>query len=340
MSDLDKALETYLPALEEEMRAALQPRGPNQVELLGMLRYHMGWVDPSFDACEARLGKRVRPALCLLACDGCRGAWGRALPAAAALELLHNFTLIHDDIEDRDRTRRSRPTVWSLWGEPQAINAGDTLLAVAQLTLLGLHEKGISPEAVLRATRLFNATCVALTVGQHLDISFESRSEVSVAQYLEMIEAKTGALVACSCEMGALIAGAQDAQRERLRAFGRHLGLAFQMQDDILGIWGDSDATGKPVGADIVRRKKTLPLLHGLENSPALRSLMERDALSAAEVRQARELLARAGSRDYSQRLARQHHHKALAALQRAELQPHATCALRELSNQLLSRDR
>jgi geranylgeranyl diphosphate synthase type I len=278
--------------------------------------------------------------LCLLACDGCHGAWERALPAAAAVELLHNFTLIHDDIEDRDRTRRNRPTVWSLWGEPQAINAGDTLLAVAQLTLLGLHEKGISPEAVVRATRLFNATCVTLTVGQYLDISFESRSQVSVADYLEMIEAKTAALVACSCEMGALIAGAQGAQGECLRAFGRHLGLAFQMQDDILGIWGDSDAMGKPVGADIVRRKKTLPILHGLENSPAFRSLVERPALSGAEVRQATGLLEKVGGRDYTQRLAEQHHEKALAALRRAELQPHAASALRELSGQLLSRDR
>ncbi|MGD2148907.1 MAG: polyprenyl synthetase family protein [Anaerolineae bacterium] len=340
MGDLDKALETYLPALEEEMRAALQPRGPSQVELFGMLGYHMGWVDSSFDACEARSGKRVRPTLCLLACDGCHGAWERALPAAAALELLHNFTLIHDDIEDRDRTRRNRPTVWSLWGEPQAINAGDTLLALAQLALLGLQEKGISPEIVLQATRLFNATCVTLTVGQYLDISFESRSEVSVADYLEMIEAKTGALVACSCEMGALIAGAQDAQRECLRAFGRHLGLAFQMQDDILGIWGDSDATGKPVGADIARRKKTLPLLHGLESSPALRLLTDRDTLSAGDVRQATELLAIVGSRDFTKLLARQHHGKALDALQRAELQPHATRALRELSSELVSRDR
>ena len=214
------------------------------------------------------------------------------------------------------------------------------LLAVAQLVLLGLLDRGIPPETVLRAAQLFNATCVTLTGGQYLDIEFESRSHVSVADYLHMVEAKTGALVACSCEMGALISGAADGQRRCLRAFGRHLGLAFQMQDDVLGIWGESETTGKPVGADIERRKKTLPLLHGLERSRTLRLLMARNTLSADHVRRATQLLEEAGSREYTERLAREHHEQAGAALERAGLRPHAARALRDLSNQLLSRDR
>jgi geranylgeranyl diphosphate synthase type I len=303
-----------------------------------MLRYHLGWVDPAFEPCEARSGKQLRPALCLLTCEGCGGPWERALPAAAAIELLHNFTLIHDDIEDQDRTRRGRPTVWAIWGEPQGINAGDTLLALAQLALLRLGERGVPPQTALEATRLFNETCVTLTGGQYLDIGFESRSDVSVEDYLAMTEGKTASLMACACEMGVLVADAPNAQRQQLRAFGRHCGLAFQMVDDILGIWGDSGVTGKPVGADIARQKKTLPLLHGLEHSAELRSLMAREVVSEADVRRATDLLEAAGSREFTEQVAREHHDEALAALERAGLRHEAAQALRELALRLFSR--
>jgi geranylgeranyl diphosphate synthase type I len=253
---------------------------------------------------------------------------------------LHNFTLIHDDIEDQDTTRRGRPTVWSIWGEPQAINAGDTLFALSQLAMLRLLKRDVSAPTVLQAVSLFNQTCVALTGGQYLDIGFESRNDVSVDHYLAMIEGKTGALVACACEIGALVAAAPVAQREYLRAFGRHSGLAFQMLDDILGIWGDAGITGKPVGADIARRKKTLPLLHGLEHSAELRSLVAQDVLSEADVRQATDLLEAAGSREFAERMARKHHDQALVALDRANLQHPIGEALRRLAQTLLSRRR
>jgi geranylgeranyl diphosphate synthase type I len=305
-----------------------------------MLRYHLGWVDAAFERCDARSGKRVRPVLCLLSCEGCGGSWEQALPAAAAVELLHNFTLIHDDIEDQDETRRGRPTVWSIWGEAQGINAGDTLFAVSQLAILKLRERGIPAAAVVEATRVFNETCIALTGGQHLDIQFEGRNDVSVEDYLAMIEGKTAGLVSCSCELGALIADAPAPQREHLRAFGWHAGLAFQMLDDILGIWGDSAMTGKPVGADILRGKKTLPLLHGLEQSTELRTLLMRDSLSDDHVRHARVLLEEAGSREYTEQLAERHHEAALTALRRANLREPAAQALRELAEKLLNRRR
>ncbi|MGD2142864.1 MAG: polyprenyl synthetase family protein [Anaerolineae bacterium] len=337
---LETLTETYLPALEDEMRAIVPSPQGRHGELFGMLRYHLGWVDARFQPCDARSGKRVRPLLCLLACQGCGGSWQRALPAAAAIELLHNFTLIHDDIEDQDDRRRGRRTVWSLWGEAQGINAGDTLFALSQLALLRLRERSVSPTVVACAAHLFNETCVSLTGGQYLDIGFESRDEVSVKDYLAMIEGKTAALVGCSCAMGALVAGAPNTQREHLRSFGRHSGLAFQMLDDILGIWGDPNVTGKPVGADLARRKKTLPLLHGLERSSELRSLMARERLSAGDCQRATELLEEAGSRDYADGLARHHHDEALGALERAELAGSAGQALRELANRLLSRER
>jgi geranylgeranyl diphosphate synthase type I len=337
---LEELMSRYGPALEAEMQAVVQHREERQRHLFGMLRYHLGWVDASFERCDARSGKRVRPVLCLLSCESCGGSWERALPGGAAVELLHNFTLIHDDIEDQDETRRGRPTVWSVWGEAQGVNAGDTLFALSQLAILKLRDRGLPAAVVVEATRLFNETCVALTGGQHLDIEFEDRNDVSVDDYLAMVEGKTAALVSCSCELGALIADAPASQREYLRAFGRHSGLAFQMLDDILGIWGNSDMTGKPVGADIVRRKKTLPLLHGLERSMELRMLMARDSLSDDDVRYARDLLEKAGSREYTERLAQSHHEAALTALRRANLCKPAAHALHELAEKLLNRRR
>jgi len=337
---LQTFFDRYLPPLEAEMRAVVQTADPRHAGLFGMLRYHMGWADAAFNPCQARTGKRVRPVLCLLACEACGGQWEQALPAAAAIELLHNFSLIHDDIEDRDETRRSRPTVWALWGEAQGINAGDTLFALAQLALVRLSERDVPATTIVAALRLLNRACLALTGGQYLDIGFESRDSVSTADYLAMIEGKTAALVACACKIGALIAAAPDAQREHLRTFGHHLGLAFQMRDDVLGIWGDPTVTGKPGGADVARRKKSLPILHGLEQSAELRALLARETLSAANVHHATHLLEETNSREYAEQLARKHHAQALAALGQAKLQGPAAQALHELAHVLLNREK
>ncbi len=340
MGTFDSFFDRYLPSIEREMRQVIQAYDPGQGDLFGFLRYHLGWVDAAFQPCHARSGKRIRPVLCLLACEGCGGAWERALPAAAAIEFLHNFSLIHDDIEDRDEMRRGRRTVWSIWGQAQGINAGDALFSISQLAILRLRERGLPPTVVLDATHLFNETCVALTIGQHLDIDFESRDRVSADHYLAMVEGKTAALVAATCELGALIAGTRAARRKHLHAFGHHAGLAFQMQDDVLGIWGDSEVTGKPVGSDIARGKKTLPVLHGLEQSAALCSLLARTSLSQVEIRQATELLEEAGSRDYVEELAWQHYQLAVRALEEASLQEPAAQALRQLAQRLLNRRR
>lgn len=322
------------------MRAVVQTADPRTRRLFGMLRYHLGWADAAFQPYQAQTGKRVRPVLCLLACEACGGLWEQALPAGAAIELMHNFSLIHDDIEDQDETRRGRPTVWALWGEAQGINAGDTLFALAQLALLRLSERDVPATLVVAALRLFNQTCLALTCGQYLDIGFEGRDSVSTSEYLAMIEGKTAALMSCTCEMGALIAAAPDTQREHLRAFGHHLGMAFQMRDDVLGIWGDPAITGKPVGADIARRKKSLPILHGLERSAELRVLLGQPTLSAADVRHATRLLGETDSREYAEQLAREHHAQTLAALEEANLQGPAAQALYELAQALLNRER
>jgi geranylgeranyl diphosphate synthase type I len=330
----------YLPSLEAEMRAAVQATDPRQAALFGMLHYHLGWADAAFSPCRTETGKHIRPVLCLLSCEACGGDWQQALPAAAGVELLHNFSLIHDDIEDRDRTRRGRPTLWALWGEAQAINAGDALFSLAQLALLRLPERGVPAATTVTAQTLFNQACMALTGGQHLDLGFESRDTIPVAEYLAMIEGKTAALVACACELGALVAVAPDARRASLRAFGRHLGLAFQIRDDVLGVWGDPAITGKPAGSDIARRKKSLPILHGLEQSAALRALFAQEKLTEADVYRATELLEESGSRASAEGLAHEHHIQALAALEETSLPGRAASALHNLAQMLLNREK
>jgi geranylgeranyl diphosphate synthase type I len=339
MRELENYFVRYLPSLEVEMRDVVQGTDSRQAELYGMLHYHLGWADAAFNPCQTQTGKRVRPVLCLLTCESCGGDWEQALPAAAAIELLHNFSLIHDDIEDQDRVRRGRPTVWSLWGQAQAINAGDTLFALAQLALLRLPERGVPAENVVAAHRLFNQTCVALTGGQYLDIGFEDRDDISVADYLAMVEGKTAALIACACEIGAVVAAVSVPYRKHLHSFGRHLGLAFQMRDDILGIWGDPDVTGKPVGADIVRRKKTLPILHGLEQSAELRALLAQETLSTTDVHRATHLLQQTNSCKYTEQLVHEHHVQAMAVLEQADLQRPSAYALQELAQVLLNRE-
>jgi geranylgeranyl diphosphate synthase type I len=337
---LDTYLDRYLPPLQAEMRAIVQTSDPYSVDLFGMLQYHLGWVDATFTPCQARTGKHVRPMLCLLTCEACGGNWEQALPAGAAIELLHNFSLIHDDIEDQDETRRGRPTIWTLWGQALGINAGDTLFALTQLTMTRLSERGVPAGTVVAALRLLNRTCVTLTSGQHLDIGFENETDVPVADYLAMTERKTAALVACACDVGGLIAAARPHQRERVRSFGHHLGLTFQIRDDVLGIWGDPTLTGKPVGADIARRKKSLPILHGLEHSAELGRLLAQETLSAADVHRATELLQGTDSREYTEQLARAHHAQAMAALEEANLQGPAAQAITELAHMLLNRTR
>lgn len=293
----------WLPVLEEEMRAVLTGGEEATAAHYGMMHYHMGWVDTGFRPVTSPAGKRLRPLLCLMACEEVGGDPVTALPAAAALEILHNFSLVHDDIEDGDETRRHRPTLWAVWGVPQAINAGDAMFALAFAAMHRLAAQGVAAETALAALRIFTETCVALTEGQHLDISFEQRSQVTVDEYLRMIQGKTSALIGASVAIGGLIGGAAPGADQSLRRFGHSIGLAFQIQDDLLGIWGDPSITGKAAGNDILRRKKSLPLLHGLSdaaNGAALHALLQRTDLSAADLPEALRLLKATGSQEHA----------------------------------------
>jgi geranylgeranyl diphosphate synthase, type I len=334
---------SYLPLIEAEMSRVIGGADGAYAGHYGMLRYHMGWVDPQMRPVVVNSGKRIRPVVCLLACEAVGGTVENALPLAAAVELLHNFSLIHDDVEDNSPTRRHRPTVWALWGVPQAINAGDAMFTLARLALHGLGSRPISPAVAMDACMIFDQACLRLTEGQYLDMSFEGRLDVTVAEYLTMIEGKTAALLSASLELGALVGGADLATRQYLAEFGRSLGLAFQMEDDILGIWGDEAVTGKSAASDILTRKKSLPVVYALENPLVGEELRARYARSIeqSDVPALLELLAQAGAQAYASQAAHAAHQAALQALHASGVLADGNAAgkaLGELAEMLLGR--
>jgi geranylgeranyl diphosphate synthase, type I len=283
-----------------------------------MIRYHLG-----LDREGVSAGKRVRPLLGLLAYASIAGDHAAALPGAAAVELGHNFSLVHDDIEDGDRERRHRPTLWALHGVAQAINAGDMLFSLSRVALHRLSDLGFSDAKVLRLMRLYDQTCVALCEGQYIDIATsESDEMMSVELYFDMIGRKTAALIAASVEAGALLASDDDDVIARYRAFGWELGIAFQLNDDLLGIWGAELATGKEP-TDIARHKKTLPLIYaaehaGPEDRERLAELYARDNPSGEDVAEIIEILDRSGAHEFTRTEARRHRDEALAQLDAA----------------------
>ncbi len=263
-------------AVYTAINTAIASGAPDLASYYGQLQYHLGWVDAHLTPTISNPGKLLRPTLLLLAYEAA-GAAGldtsstsylrRALPAAVAVELTHNFTLIHDDIEDGDAERRHRSTLWKLWGIPQAINTGDGLFALARLTLWGILNEGVEGLTAARLGAILDRACLVLAEGQYLDISFEQSLHISVASYVDMIRRKTAALMSCAAEMGALLGTSDPQTIERLRNFGEAIGIAFQVRDDLLGIWASTTELGKTPVGDVYRRKKSLPILHALEHT-------------------------------------------------------------------------
>ena len=288
-------------------RAAFDPALRTAVDSLpGSLRhiagYHFGWWDADGTPADADHGKAIRPAMTLRAAASVGGSALAAIPAAVAVELVHNFTLLHDDVMDRDHTRRHRPTAWTVFGVGNAILAGDALLTLAYEVLAA----DCSP-VFREAARALSHAVLAVQEGQALDLSFESRTDVALPECLRMAHLKTAALLGCATGLGALYGGASTAQVTLLRTFGEKIGLAFQLVDDLLGIWGDAEVTGKPVHSDLVSRKKSLPVVAALSaDTPAttrLRDLyLTPTALSPADAASAADLVAEAGGRQWCQR--------------------------------------
>ncbi len=286
-------------------------------DLYRMVRYHLG-----LDHSGSR-GKRIRPLLGLLAYQSIAGEHQRALPGAAAVELGHNFSLVHDDIEDRDTERRHRPTLWSVYGVAQAINTGDTLFTLSRIALHRLSGLGFSDARVLALMRLYDETCLALCEGQFMDIwTSEHDAPASVDYYFDMIGRKTAALIAASIKAGAMLATEDERVIDAYHSFGWALGLAFQLNDDLLGIWGDEQATGK-APSDIAKRKKTLPIIYALEHAgpedqEALAAIVKRTEPTAADIASARAILERTGARDYTRQRARSYRDEAVEHLERS----------------------
>jgi geranylgeranyl diphosphate synthase type I len=343
--NLQQALNTYLPLVENELRACMAPPAGRDYPpaFFGMMHYHLGWADAQFLPAQVKIGKRLRPLFTLLTCQAAGGDIQAALPAAAAVELIHNFSLIHDDIEDRSATRRGRPTAWALWGEAQAINAGDAMFTLAHLALHRLGERGVPSDRIAAALRALDQTNLELCRGQHMDLDFEGRLDVSADAYMAMIRGKTAALLGCAGYLGALIASPDEALAERYRRVGEELGLAFQIQDDVLGIWGEAEITGKPVADDVRSRKKSLPIVFilgqaGIPGAERLRAIYAQETLSEADVASAIAILDAGQARTHAEKLAHHHLGAALAELAAAQPEPEASEALHEMAHFFIKR--
>ncbi len=314
-------------AVEADLREIVGQLDP--AELQEMVAHHFGWLDGKGS------GKGIRPLMCTLACAALDNDWHRAVPAASSIELIHNFSLIHDDIQDQSAMRRHRPTVWKLWGAAQAINTGDALFALARLSAHRLPELGVDPQRVLKILHWIDQACLELTKGQHLDLAFDVSTPNRLERYLDMIEAKTSSLLAASCAAGALVAGGSPERVAALREYGLHLGLAFQIMDDVLGTWGMQDATGKSVDDDLAARKPTYPALYGLRNSSEFAALW---AEPTAAVSSMIEALDAVQARQAAQAAAAEHTQTALSQLEHAQPSVTAGEALRGLADRLLER--
>jgi geranylgeranyl diphosphate synthase, type I len=330
-------LEMIRDAIEVELKGVVNDLIPEEYGAMRLLlNYHMGWEEgPTGPAAR---GKRIRPALVCLCTSAAGGDWRSALPAAAAVELIHNFSLIHDDIQDNSPLRHGKDTVWVKWGIAQAINAGDLMFTLAFSALQRLRN-GIPDHLALDAQQILTDTCIQLTGGQHLDLAYEQVRELPVDAYWPMIGGKTAALVACACELGALAAQNDAEQRLAFREFGKKIGLAFQVQDDWLGIWGNITQTGKSTESDLVSGKKTLPVVFALQKDQEFARRWRNGPIRPDEVSQMAGLLEKEGAKAFTRDCADQLTTEALQALDRAATHAAGKQALVQMANSLLNRE-
>ena len=338
--------QTMFEAIETELQHQVgrldQPRTKQFHE---MLTYHMGWTGEG--AGSLATGKRIRPLITLLSTssvlDGKEDKninamnWLHAKSAAAAIELIHNFSLVHDDIQDNSDLRRGRRTVWVKWGAPMAINVGDAMFVIANQSILDLVAH-YPAEMVVKAARILNDCCLDLTRGQYLDMSYEERNDLSIEDYWPMIGGKTSALLSACTHIGSLLGYANDERQEAYRLFGYHLGLAFQVQDDILGIWGDEALTGKSAASDLVEGKNSLPVLFALGKNGAFANRWKQGPISVDEVGAVAALLEDEGGKEFAEKMSEAETQKALDYLKQANPQGEAGEEMLKLANMLLKR--
>lgn len=343
---LQDAFDRWLPLIEAELQEIVSTAHHSLATYYGMMHYHLGWVDEAFQPIQVVSGKHLRPMLCLLSCEAAGSDPLQALPAACAVELVHNFSLVHDDIQDGSHFRRGRRAVWDIWGVDHGINVGDALFVLARLALHRLGDRGVPSPRREAAALVLDKACLALCEGQFFDMTFEDRVQVDLDQYLWMIRHKTAALLAASAQLGAIVATDDPALSDCYNRFGEHLGTAFQIQDDILGAWGDEQITGKSAATDIRDKKKTLPVVYALNQSRdrdaarRLASIYAQEApLDEEAIGKVLTILEQVSARRYADDMAEKYHRLALESLDQTGIENAAQAHLREMAASLLGRD-
>ena len=337
-------LPTVFQRYQESIDSALRNRLSDATSLVYMmLRYAMGWSDASGAPVSAPQGKALRPTLCLLTCEAVCGEYQRALPPAVSLELIHNFSLIHDDIQDRDEYRRHRPTVWKVWGEPIALIAGNVMRIVADTSMEGLRGDSVSVADIVTVNEVLTEASLEMIEGQHLDVAFEGRSDIGMKSYLDMISRKTGALIRTPMHVGAIMGTDDLAVIESFRECGRSLGYVFQIRDDVLGIWSEEKTTGKPVGADVRRKKNSLPIVHAMSQADrvqkrALEGIYDKEAVTDGDVDTVLDIMDSLGTEAFANSMAAEHCERGLERLKGIAIHPDARAEIEELSTFLLIR--
>lgn len=336
-------LSEHIDMIDGEIKKVFENRVfPGQ--LYNMMKYHLGWLDEDLKRVEQYRGKRFRPTLCLLVYNALSGVHDKALPAAAAIELIHNFSLIHDDIEDMDEERRHKSTVWKLFGISQAINVGDGMHVLANLAALRLEELNVTSSKIVEVIRILNETIIALCEGQYLDMSFEDRLDITIDMYLEMIRRKTAALVEAATWIGATLATEDKDKIDSFRKFGRNIGIAFQIIDDIIGIWEKTSRTGKPKASDVRNKKKTLPILYALqeaskEGKKRLMDIYQKDKLTEEDTEAVLNILEETGAHEYSKKMAEKFERDALTELSKTKIENEAMDDIIALTEFLVRRN-
>ena len=319
----------YRGHVEAALAASVPPLGKHSVNTL--LRYHLGWSDSSGVASPtpASQGKALRPTLCIFACEALQGKPEHAAQAAAALELIHNFSLVHDDIQDEGEERRHQPTVWAVWGTAHALVGGDAMQSLGDLATLRF-ETGVPAGTSVRVSTLLTDSYLDMIEGQCRDLQFEQRDTIATDEYLAMIALKTGALIRCSLQIGATIATDDANTINGIVRFGRAVGRLFQIRDDYLGIWGDEAITGKSTDSDIVQRKKSYPIVYAFQEATGaarveLLRLYGQETLSEPDVDKVMEILQEIGGAQQTDYLTEITANEARTALATLELPPWAT---------------
>lgn len=333
MTRLPSPYLSYQQALTQALQGLLASR---QGFLYNLLRYHLGWVDQRGQPEEATPTPHLPSMLALTSCQALCGSFQPALPVAAAVELVYNFTLVHGDVQAGRADANARPSIWWVWGPAQAINAGAGLHALGRTAVMGLAQQGMSPERVLQAVQALDRACLALCEGQYQDLTFQDQLMVTLGQYDDMVRRKAGALTGCAAELGALAAGADDAACARFREAGILLGMARQVSQDITDLWGQRG--DGMTASNVLNKKKGLPLVYALETGrPAVKrdlgAVYLKRVLEPADVARLIQILDQAGARSYAENRAKELAGQALAALEETGLTPEGRRAFQDLGD-------